>query len=110
MFENRVLRIIFGPKRDKETREWRKLQNEELNNLYSLLNIVWVIKSRRMRWLWQVACMGEGRGIYRVLVRKPEGKRPLGRPRRRWEDNIKMDLHEVGCGVWTALCWLRIYL
>jgi len=108
MFENRVSRIIFGPKRDEVTRDWRKLQNEELNNLYSSPNIVWVIKLRRMRWLWQVAHMGEGRGIYRVLVRKPEGKRPLGRPRHLWEDNIQMDLQEVGCGVWTALSWLRI--
>jgi len=97
MFENRVMRI-FGPKRDEVTGEWRKLHNEELNNLYSSPNIVRVIKSRRMRWAGHVAHIGEGRGVYRVLVGKPEGRRPLGRPRRRWEDNIMMDLREVGCG------------
>jgi len=79
-------------KRDEVTREWRKLHNEELNDLYCSPNIVRVIKSRRMRWAGHVACMGEGRGVYRVLVGKPEGKRPLGRPRRRWEDDIKMDI------------------
>ena len=103
-----MLRRIFGPKRDEVTREWRKLHNEELNNLYSSPNIVWVIKSRRMRWLGHVVHMGERRGMYKVLVRKSEGKRQLGRPRHRWEDNIKMDLQEVGCGVWTGLSWLRI--
>ena len=77
------------------TREWRKLHNEELNDLYSLPNIVRVVKSRRMRWAGHVARMGEDRGVQRVLVGKPEGKRPLGRPRHRWEDNIKMDLKEV---------------
>ena len=91
VFENRVLRRVFGPKRDEVTGEWRKLHNEELSDLYSLLNIVRVVKSRRMRWAGHVACMGEGRGVHRVMVGKPEGKRPLGRPRRRWEDNIKMD-------------------
>ena len=80
------------------TGEWRKLHNEELNDLYSLPNIVWVVKSRRMRWPGHVARMGEDRGVHRVLVGKPEGKRPLGRSRRRWEDNIKIDLHEVGGG------------
>jgi len=95
---NRVLRRIFGPKRDEVTGEWRKLHNEELNDMYSSPNSAWVIKSRRMRWAGHVACMGERRGIYRVLVGKPEGKRPLGRPRCKWEDNIKMDLWEVGCG------------
>jgi len=94
VFENRVLRRIFGPKRDEVTGEWRKLHNEEMNNLYSP-NIVRVIKSRRMRWAGHVAHMGEGRGVYRVLVGKPEGRRPLGRPRRGWEDNIRMDLREV---------------
>jgi len=90
-----VLRRVFGPKRDEVTGEWRKLRNEELSDLYSLRNIVRVVKSRRMRWAGHVARMG-GRGVYMVLVWKPEGKRPLGRPRRRWEDNIKMDLQEVG--------------
>ena len=90
-----MLRRVFGPKRDKVTGEWRKLHNEELRDLYSLPNIVRVVKSRRMRWAWHVARMGEGRGVHRVLVGKPEGKRPLGRPRRRWEDNSKMDLREV---------------
>jgi len=98
VFENRVLRRVFGSKRDEVTGEWRKLHNEELRDLYSLPNIVLVVKSRRMRWAGQVACMGEGRGVHRVLVGKPEGKRPLGRPRRRWEDNIKLDLREVGGG------------
>src|SRR5215469_12756938 len=98
VYENRVLRRVFGPKRDEVTGEWRKLHNEELRDLYSLPNIVRMVKSRRMRWVGHVARMGEGRGVYRVLVRKPEGKRPLGRPWRRWDDNIKMDLQEVGCG------------
>ena len=82
MFENRVLRRVFGPKRDEVTREWRKLHIEELSDLYSLSNIVWVVKSRRMRWVGHVARMGEGIGVHRVLMGKPEGKRPLGRPRR----------------------------
>jgi hypothetical protein len=98
VFENRVLRRVFGPKRNEVTGEWRKLHKEELRDLYSLPNIVQVVKSRRMRWVGHVACMGEGRGVHRVLVGKPEGKRPLGRPRRRWEDNIKMDLQELGGG------------
>ena len=92
MFENRVLRRIFEPKRDGITGEWRKLHNEELNSLYFSPNISRVIKSRRMRWAGHVARMEEGRVVHKVLVEKPEGKRPLGRPRRRWEDNIKMDL------------------
>ena len=83
MFENRVLRRVFRPKRDEVTGEWRKLHNEALSDLYSLPNIVRVVKSRRMRWAGQVARMGEGRGVYRVLVGRAEGKRPLGRPRRR---------------------------
>ena len=91
------MRRIFGPKRDEVTEEWRKLHNKELNDLYHT-KIIRVIKSRRMRWAGHVARMGERRDIYRVLVGKPEGKRPLGRPRRRWDDNIKMDLQEVGCG------------
>ena len=78
--------------------EWRKLHNEELKGLYSSPYVVRVIKSRRMRWAGHVARMGEGRAVYRVLVGKPEGKRPLGRPRRRWDDNIRMDLQEVGLG------------
>jgi hypothetical protein len=95
LFENRVLRIIFGPKRDEVTGEWRKLHNEELHDLYSSPNIVRVIKPR-MRWTGHVARIGEGGGMCRVLVGKPEGKRPLERPRRKWEDNIKMVLQEVG--------------
>jgi len=100
VFENRMLRRVFGPKRDEVTGEWRKLHNEEFSDLYSLANIVWVVKSRRMRWAGHVARMGKVRGVYRVLVGKPEGKRPLGRPRRRWKDNIKTDLQEVGGGCW----------
>jgi hypothetical protein len=96
VFENRVLRRIFGPKRDEVTGEWRKLHSGELHNLYSSPDIVRQIKSRRMMWEGHVARMGEGRNVYRVLVGKPEGKRPLGRPRRRWEDGIKMDLRETG--------------
>jgi len=92
-----VLRI-FGPSRDEVTGEWRRLHNEELNDLYSSPNIVRVIKSRRLRWPWHVARVVEERGVYRVLVAKPEGKRPLGRPKRRWVDNIRTDLQEVGCG------------
>jgi len=99
VFENMLLRRIFGPRRDEVRGEWRRLHNEELNGLYSSPNIVWVIKSRRMGWAGHVARMGEERGVCRVLVGKPEGKRPLGRPRHRWVDNIGMDLQEVGCGV-----------
>jgi len=98
VFEKRVLRRAFGPKRDEVTGEWKKLNNEELRDLYSLPNIVRVVKSRRMRWVGHVTRVGEGRGVHRVLVGIPEGKRPLGRPRRRWENNIKMDLREVGGG------------
>ena len=98
VFENRVLRKLFGPKRDEVTGEWRKLHNEELNDLYSSPNIVGVVKSRRMRWAGHVARMGEDRCVHMVLVGKPEGKRPLRKPRRRWEDNIKMDLQEDGGG------------
>jgi hypothetical protein len=94
VFENRVLRGIFGAKWDGVTGEWRRLHNEELNDLYSSPNIIRVIKSRRMRWAGNVARMGEGRG---------EGRRPLGRPRRRWEDNIKMDLQEGG---WGGMDWI----
>ena len=84
VFENRVLRRVFGSKRDEVKGEWRKLYNDELRDLYSLPNIVRVVKSRRMRWAWHVARMGEGGGVHRVLVGNPEGKRPLGRRRRRW--------------------------
>jgi hypothetical protein len=97
VFENRVLRRIFGPKGDEVTGEWRKLRNEELNDMCSSPNIVRVTKSRRMRWAGSVARMGERTGVCMVLVGKSEGKRPLGSPRRRWENNIKMDLQEVGC-------------
>jgi hypothetical protein len=96
VFENRVLRRIFGPKRDEMTGEWRKLHNEELCDLYSPPSIIRIIKSRRMRWADHVARMGEERNAYRLLVGKPEGKRPLGRPRRWWVDNIRMGLGEVG--------------
>ena len=99
-FENRVLRRVFGSKRDEVTGEWRQLHNEELRDLYSLPNIVLVVKSRRMRWVGHVAHMGEGRGVHRVLVGKPEGKRPLGRPRRRREVNIKIGSLGGGRG-WT---------
>jgi hypothetical protein len=96
VFENRVLRRIFGPKRDGVTGGWRKLHNEELHNLYSSPSIIRIIKSRRMRWAGHVARMGEKRNAYRLLVGKPDGKIPLGRPRRRLIDNIKMDLLEIG--------------
>jgi hypothetical protein len=108
VFERRVLRRVFGPKRDEVTREWRKLHNEEISDLYSLPNTVRVVKSSRMRWAGRVARMGEGIVVHRVLVGKPAGKRPLGRPRRRWENNIKMDLQEVGGVMWTGWSWLRI--
>jgi hypothetical protein len=105
VFVNSVLRRIFGTKKDDVTGEWRKLHNEELNVLYSSPNIVRVLKSRRMRWAGHVARRVEGRGGYGVLVGKPGGKRPLGRPRRRWEDNIKIDLQEVGCG---GMDWIEL--
>jgi hypothetical protein len=105
VFENRVLRRIYGPKRDRVTGGWRKLHNEELHNLYSLPGIIRIIKSRRMRWAGHVARMGEKRNVYRLLVGKPEGKRPLGRLRHRWIDNIKTDLLETGLSVvdWIGL-------
>jgi hypothetical protein len=105
VFENRVLRRIFGPKRDEGTGEWRKLHIEELNDLYCSPNNIQVIKSRRMRWVRHVAHVGERRGVYRVLVVKPQGKRPLGRTRHRWKDTFKMDLQEVGCG---STYWLNL--
>jgi hypothetical protein len=98
VFENRVLRRIFALKRDEVTGGWRKLHNEELHGLYSSPSIVRVIKARRMRWAGHVACMGEVRGAYNILVGRSEGRRPLGRLKRRWEDNIKMDLREIGFG------------
>ena len=103
--ENRVLRRIFGPKRDEVTREWRYLHNEELNDLYSSPNIFRVIKSRKMRWAGLVARMGKRKCVYRVLLGKPEGKKPLGRPRNRWEDNMKIDLQEVVCG---GMDWIKL--
>jgi len=93
-----VLRRIFGCRMDEVTGEWRRLHNEELNDLHPSPNIVRVIKSSRMRWAGHVSRMFEERGVYRVLVGKPEGKRPPGRPRRRWVNNIRMDLQEVECG------------
>jgi hypothetical protein len=115
VFENRVLRKMFGPKRDEVTGEWKKLHNEELHVSYSSLSIIRIIKSRRMRWVGHVARMGEKKNAYRLLVGNPEGKRPLGRPRCRWVDNIRMDLGEVVRGDvdwigldWAGLVWLRI--
>jgi hypothetical protein len=98
LFKNRVLRRIFGPKRDEVTGDWRKLHNEEIRNLYSSPSIIRIIKSRTIRLTGHVARMGEKRNAYILLVGKPEGKRPLGRRRRRWMDNIRMDLQEVGWG------------
>jgi len=105
VFEKMVLRRIFGTRRDEVTGEWRRLHNEELNDLYSSPNIVRVIKSRRMKWAGHVARMGEERGVHRILVGKPEGRRPLARPRGRWVDNIRIDLQEVGRGYmdWIVL-------
>jgi hypothetical protein len=105
VFENRVLRRIFGPDRDGVTGGWRKLHNEELHNLHSSPSTIRIIKWRRMRWAGHVARMGEKRNVYRLLVGKSEGKRPLGRPRRWWTDNIKMDLLEIGVNVvdWIGL-------
>ena len=97
VFENKVLRKIFGAEKDEITGEWRKLHNAELHALYSSPSIIRNLKSRRLRWAGLVARMEQFRNAYRVLVGKPESKRPLGRPRRRWEDSIKMDLREVGC-------------
>jgi hypothetical protein len=96
VFENRVLRRIFGPKRGKVTGEWRKLHNEELHILYLSPHIIRHIKSRRMRWAGHVVRMGEERKMYRVLGGKPEGRRSIGRPKRRWEDGIRMNLRETG--------------
>jgi hypothetical protein len=105
VFENRVLRRIYGSKRDEVTGEWRKLHNEELHILYSPPNIIRQIKSRRMRWAVHVARMGEERNVYKVLVTKTEGKRPRGRPSRRWEDGIRMDLRKTG---WGSVEWMQL--
>jgi hypothetical protein len=104
VFENRVLRRMFGPKREVYE-SWRKLRNDELHSLYYSANIVRVIKARRLRWAGHMARMEEGRGVYRVLVGKTEIKRPLGRPRRRWEDDIKLDLMEI---VIDGVNWIRL--
>jgi hypothetical protein len=110
VFENRELRRIFGPKREEDG-SWRKLHNDEFHSLYSSTNIIRVIKSKRMRWAGHVARMGEGRGVYRVLVGRPEGKRPLVRTMCRWEDNIKLHLREVGIdgATWIRLAQNRVY-
>jgi len=105
VFENRMLRRIFVPRRDEVTGEWRKQNNEELNDLYSSPNIFRVIKSRIMRWAWHVARMEERRGVYRVLLGNPEGKRPLGRLRHKWENSIKMYLKVVGFG---GMDWIKL--
>ena len=105
VFENRMLRKIFVPRSDEVTGEWSRLHNEELNDLYCSPNIVRVIKSRRMRWVGYVASMGDRRGVLGVLVGKPEARRPLERPSLRWEDNIKMDLQEVGC---EGMNWIEL--
>ena len=105
VFENMVLREILGPKRDGVTGEWGKLHNEELNDLYCSPNIVRVIKSRKIGWASHVALMGVRRKVYRVLVGKPEGKRTLRKPRCRYEDNIKMDLQDVGC---RGMDWIEL--
>jgi hypothetical protein len=105
VFENRVLRKIFGPKRDEVTREWRKLHNEELRDLYSSPIRIIIIMSRRMRWAGKVSRIGEKRNEYRLLVGKPEGKTPLGRPGYRWVDNIRMDLGEMG---WGDVDWIGL--
>jgi hypothetical protein len=101
VFENRFVRRIFGPKRNEVTGKWKKLHSEELHTLYLSPNIIKQIKSRRMRWVGHVAHMGEERKVYRFLVGKPKVKRPPRRPRRGWEDRIRMDLREIGwwCGV-----------
>jgi hypothetical protein len=107
VFENWVLRKIYGPKGDEVTGGWRKLHNEELHGLYSSTSIVRVIKARRMRWAGHVARMGEVRDAYNILVGRPEGRRPLGRPRRRWEDNIKIDVREIGFGHVDWIHWAQ---
>jgi len=103
-----VRRRIFGPRENKVTGEWRRLHNEEINDLYSSPDIVRLIKSRRMKWMGHVAYMGERRGVYRLLLGKPEGKRPLGRPRHRWEIILRWVFRKWDVGLWTGLSWLRI--
>jgi hypothetical protein len=105
VYEKMVLRGIFGLKRDEVTGGWRKLHNEELHYLYSSPSIIRMINSRRMRMAGHVARMGAKSNAYRILVGKPEGKRPLGRPRHRWVDNIKMDLREIG---WDGMDWIDL--
>jgi hypothetical protein len=105
VIENRVLRRIFRPKRDEMTGGWRKVHNEELHNLYSSPNVIRMIKSRRIRWAWYVARMGAKRNAYRILMAKPEGKRPVGRPRHRRVDNIKMDLRKIR---WDGMDWIDL--
>jgi hypothetical protein len=105
VFENRVFRRIFGPKRDEVMGGWRRLHIEQLRNLYSSPSIIRMIQSRRMRWTGYVARMGEMRNVYGILVEKPDGRRPLGRPRCRWVDNIKMDLREIG---WDGIDWIDL--
>jgi len=105
VFENRVLRGIFGPNRDEVRGEWKKLHNEDLNDAYCSPNIIQMIKSSRMRWTGHVARVGERRGAYWVLVGKPEGKGPFGRPRRRFKDNFQMNLQEVGC---EGMDWIEL--
>jgi hypothetical protein len=108
VFENKVLRRIFGPKRDEVTGEWRQLHNEELHDLYSSPSIIRIIKTRRMRWAGHVARMGEKRNACRLLVGKSERKRPLGRRRRRWVIIVGWILERWDGGMWTGLVWLRI--
>jgi hypothetical protein len=105
VFENRVLMRTFGPERDEVTEEWGKLHNEELHDLYSSTSIIRIMKARRMRWAGHIARMGEKRNVYRLLVEKLERRRPLGRPRHRWMDNIRMDLIQVG---WGDVDWIGL--
>jgi hypothetical protein len=104
VFDNRVLRRIFGSKREEVVGGWRRLHNEELHNIHSLPHIIRVMKSSNMRWSGLVAPMGEMRNVHKCPVRKPEGKKPLERPRRKWEDNIEVDLTAVG---WDGMVWIH---
>jgi hypothetical protein len=105
VFENRALRRIVKPKRDEVIGGWGKLHNQELHNFYGSPCIIRIMKSKKIRWMWHVARMGENRNAYRILVGKPEGKGPLGEPRRRWENNIRMDLREIG---WGGMDWIDL--